>query len=691
MEMETGTIVEFSAGGTYRLGMVAGELGKKKLIVWTEHGDEMRPERGDITLVMGKKRADNPAAVAEALRELRAQIAVYGEEIDLEVLWEIVGEMGEPLTAAQIAELMFTTSEYAAVLAILGALRADSVYFKSKRDSFEARPRAQVETQLAQRAAEGKKARERNDFSEAVAALLAAEAEQRKVLALEHGQNDAFRNYLILIKDYAVYGDELERHKLAEELLDELEASVGRKFRSRGQQRAFDLLVDLGIWGEHENLWLYRFGISPQASKAVLEAAQALAAEPWVPEPGRRDLSALYCVTIDDAETRDIDDALSCEPLIDGGWKVGIHIADPGARVAVGSLLDEEARSRGTSIYLPTGPIPMFPNALSEAAMSLVAGELRPALSIVVTFDANFEIVEREIFSSTVCVDQRLTYDEVDRMLAGEERGRVANLLQNLNYVGEECMSQRDQNGALSINLPEVKVRVDMSEEQPRVNCALLDQESSARLLVSEMMILCNHVLADFCDKNNIPTLYRCQDSPDSELLDEETLALPEGLVREFAMLRKMKRGDVTTQPSPHFGLGLSKYVQASSPIRRYGDLVCQRQIKAFLAGEALPYDAEGILGLLAGVDGSAREGSRAERETNRYWLIYHLAMHKEPLEAVVVELKDAQGTRASVFVNQCAYKTNCSLKRQVPLGATIEVVVDRADPRKDILILREA
>lgn len=689
--MEVGSVVEFNAGSEFRLGVITGEIGKKKLIVWTEHGAEMRPERGDVSLVLGKQRTDDTDAITKSLTRLRSEIAEFADDIDLAVLWEIVTEMGESMTTAQMADLMLGSGESAPVLALTAALRADSVYFKARRDSFEPRAKAQVETLLAQREAEERKHRERGDFFQAVSDVLKADSAERTGLAQEKLQDAFSRSMLTLFKDYAAFGEDFERKRQAEEALDELEEVYGRKLRNRGHHRPFDLLVDLGIWTEHENLWIYKFRIATEPSAELIAEAERLVDESWEPEEWRRDLSKLFCVTIDDVDTLDIDDALSCEQLMDGGWQVGIHIADPSARVPLGSALDEDARSRSTSIYLPTGVVPMFPQALTEKTLSLVAGELRPAITTLVTFDQDLNRVGYEVFASSVRVSKRMSYGEVDDILEGEERGRIPTLLQALNYIAEECMSVREQNGAMSINLPEIKLRVDEQQNPPTVSCELVSQESSARLLVSEMMILSNQIMAEFCDKNQIPVIYRTQESPDSELLDEETLAVPEGLAREFAILRKMKRGDISTHPAPHFGLGLSKYTQATSPIRRYSDLVCQRQIKAFLAGEPYPYDSESIFSVLGGVDNTAREGIRAERETDRYWLLYYLSTLTEPLDAVVVEIKDAQSGRASVFIEQCAYRTNYSLKRPTPLGAEIQVIVDRVDPRKDILTLREA
>jgi exoribonuclease II len=693
MELQTGTIIEFSTSSGHRLGVITGEIGKKKLIVISEQGDEMRPGREDVTFEVGPFKPTEPERIVAKLTALAAETSALIEEVDVAMLWEFAGEEEKAWKAGELAELMFASREPAQTLAIMRALRLDTVYFKSRRDGlYEPRPSSQVDALIEQRDVEARKEEGRRALFGTLQTILGAPSDERADVLAKAMDETSFRQTIDLLREYAAAGDEFGRSRQADELLEEIGSVLGRRLRGRGHLQAFYLLVELGYWHEHENLWLHRFRIVEHVTPELIAEANRHAETDWEPESWRRDLTDLFCVTIDDESTLDVDDALSITSCLDGGWEVGIHIADPSARVHLDSPLDVDARNRGTSLYLPTGCIPMFPRALSELAMSLVEGHLRPAITTRVRLSESLQILETEVFPSVIRVGRRVSYDEADRILESDEETPLHDTIHYLKYIADELLMVRQNRGAFSVDLPEVKLKVDMSSGQPVVKLLGIDTESPSRMLVSELMILCNQVMAEFCAEREIPTIYRVQEAPDSDLLDEGTLAIPEGVARSFAMVRKMKRGDITTRPGSHFGLGLDKYVQASSPIRRYGDLVCQRQIKAFLAGESMPYDEDTILRVLAGVDNTTREALRAERETVRYWVIYYLATKAgEVVDATVIEHKDEQGSRVTLFLEETAFRANCMLRQKVPIGDRVQVVVERADPRKDMLVLREA
>ena len=504
------------------------------------------------------------------------------------------------------------------------------------------------------------------------------------------GEDDALRDALALLQEYASAGDDFDDAKRADKLLDSLETS-GLKLHGRRSLRAFHLMVDLGIWSRYENLWLHRYKVNTSFRPELIEAAESILTTPWEPEPWRKDLTRTTTFSIDDAWTRDIDDALSCQPRIDGGWDIGIHIADPSARIEDDSLLDLEARARGTSIYLPTGTIPMLPRGLSEDTLSLNQGQLRPAMSTLVQIDRDLNVVDVEVVPSIISVKHRLDYDQVDAILDGELRSPLESILQDLSFLASEFFHQRLNEGAMDFNIPDPKIQVEIDgHQQPEVSVQVLDMQSPARTLVSEIMILASSHMARFCYRNRIPVIYRSQEAPDGGLFDKEILSFPEGLPRTFAMLRRMRSGNITTYPEPHFGLGLPMYVQATSPIRRYSDIICQRQVKAFLTDQELPYDAETILQIAATVENTSREASRIERETRRYWTLYYLATRQgESLDAMILDWRDS--STAFVFIEEVAFRHRCSFRHHVPIGETVQVVIERSDPRSDRLTLRGA
>lgn len=695
--MNLGEIIEFSSGDDHRIGVIVGEVGKKKLEVVTAEGDEMRATRKEVTFETGITVADySSTSVAQSgARRFAEKVEEAAEDVDLPMLWEFVSEMGEAMGPEDLAELFFGSSEPSTRLAILSVLRDDFVFFKQKKGPrFEPRPESQVEELKRQREAELEKERERNAFIDGVVAVMQADDGERAALADQKMADPDFRKLARVIQKYAVDDSDYDRADQAKELLEDIESELGRHLKGRYGDKAFHLMVAMGVWDEHENLHLHRHNISSEVPDEIVEAANVICERGWEPEGYRRDLTDVLSFSIDSPSTRDIDDALSCEKLPGGGWRVGVHIADPSARVPAGCDVDLEARGRGTSIYLPTGVFPMFPRSLSHDKMSLVAGELRPAVSSLMTFDENFDLVDSEIVASMVEVDHRLTYDEVDRMLAAGEDNPVAGALGVLRQIAAHLEEQRREAGAVSIDLPDLDLKVDYAPGgEPTIEASVQDARSPSHQLVSELMVLNNRLLGEFCRDHELPTIYRGQAPPEEELYTDDIMALPEGLAREFALVRKMKPGDVTTQPTAHFGLGLAVYVQASSPIRRYTDLVAQRQVKAFLAEEELPYSDTDIMEVLGSVEAAARGAYLAERETTRYWTLYHLgnSLKGEELEATIVEHKGHDKALAAVFLHDVALKTNAKFRDRPPVGEVCKVSVAKADPRRDVLSIRQA
>lgn len=715
--MNIGELVEFSSGDDFRLGVVVGEVGKKKLELVSSEGEKMRALRKEVTFESGIKIADVSESTAESgARRFARQVEEAAGEVEVEMLWEFVKDSEEPLTLNELSDLFFGEVNPPNLLALLRVLRADIVYFKQKKAKkddlprFEPRPSSQVEQMQRQREAELEKERERDIFVDGVCEILALEeASERAVLAEEKMTDTSFRRLAHAVQDYAIHDEDSSQQAQATELLDQIEARLERRLRGSQNLRAFELMVDAGIWDTHENLHLLRRNISTSISDELLAEVQKVCAQAWEPEPWRRDVSEVLSFSIDDPSTRDIDDALSFEFLKEGGFRVGVHIADPSARVPVGCELDADARARGTSVYLPTGNFPMFSPELSHELMSLVAGELRPSVSTFFTFDAELKLVDAEVVPTSVKVDHRLSYGQVDALLNAdnselvedapedpEEIGELADdealaaALAHLEAAAEALSEARHAQGAINIDLPDLEMTVDHSGEEPIITCEVLDSSSAARQLVGEWMIANNKLIGEFCKEHELPAIYRTQPSPDEELYTDDILALPEGLAREFGLVRKMKPGDVSTEPGPHFGLGLAVYVQSSSPIRRYNDLVCQRQIKAFLAGEPLPYDESDIVEVLGTVEVTARDAKITERETTRYWTLQHLAGLKgEPLKATVVEHKDHNKALAAVFLHDVALKATCKFTERPEIGEVCEVTVSSADPRKDSLYLR--
>jgi exoribonuclease-2 len=362
---------------------------------------------------------------------------------------------------------------------------------------------------------------------------------------------------------------------------------------------------------------------------------------------------------------------------------VWIHIADPSRWVFPEDELDLEARRRGTTMYLPTGMNPMFPVALATGPMSLIQGKVCCALSFGVILDAAGAIREYTIHASLIKPTYRLTYEDVDEMLdlgvqAEPEIAAIANWAR--------CRQVwRQSQGAISISLPESTIKVKDDE----ITIEVLN-DSLARQLVAEMMILAGEVAGRYGQAHNLALPFRGQPQPELPP-EEELLQLPAGFVRACAMRRCMPKSEMSITPVRHAGLGLEMYTQATSPIRRYSDLLTHFQLKAHLRGETPPFSAEQLKEVMQSVFATTQEMSLVERQTNRYWSLEYLRRHsKDVWQAMILMWLREDSRLALILIEDLGLQLPMTFKRGVSLGEQILVKVAYADPRQDTIQFQE-
>jgi exoribonuclease-2 len=309
----------------------------------------------------------------------------------------------------------------------------------------------------------------------------------------------------------------------------------------------------------------------------------------------------------------------------------------------------------------------MFPERLSTDLASLIQGEERPAFTVEVRFDESGSRLGFRILPSTIRVDKRLSYDDADRAL---EAGDVS--LKMLHQLAQQLQTQRAERGAITFRRPELKIRIHGGD----IHIKKINPNSPSRLLVSEMMILANSLAADFAAANSLPVIFRTQEARDALAIDDTPVV--EALA--FERLRKtFKRSRLSLTPGLHSGLGLTAYTQASSPIRRFADLITQRQFTAFLSGNSVPYAREELLRILASAEAAEQEIRALEERSTHYWLLEYLARHKkdEGMPAVVL---DAKGT---IELEDYFMRAKVAGISNVQPGETIEVLIDSIDPNR--------
>jgi exoribonuclease II len=675
--VEKGTLVEFRVQSERRLGVVDKPDGKTRWFVLDERGQPHSLAPRQITYTVRGQSYKNTE-----ISSFLSQVTPYLDPSSLEVAWELLVEDGEAVTPEEMAKLLFSSGEPNQCYAAYFLLSEDKIFFKQKGDSYEPRTVVQVADRKHQLEVEASKAKGQQEFLARVEQALKGET-------VDWQKHD--RHRLEAIEKYA--------SKLADVVLEKLNYdTLARAFpppapvletmnmlgRSATPQTAFQLLIDLGLWSQHENLFLRRSSISIQFPTKVSDVAQQrLDCHPADLDTNRLDLTKLKVYTIDDESTTEIDDGISWEKLSDGRERLWVHIADPTRWLVPEDELDLEARKRGSTVYLPTGMVPMFPEVLATGPMSLVQGKICCALSFGIILDKTGGVEEYSIHASLIKPTYRLTYEDVDEMLhlAVQDEPEIAALAS----IAKLRKTWRYQQGAISINMPEAVIKVRNDE----ISVELLN-DSSSRQLVAEMMIVAGEVAARYGKEHNIPLPFRGQPQPELPP-EEELIVLPAGFVRACAMRRCMPKSEMSITPSRHAGLGLNSYTQATSPIRRYSDLLTHFQLKAHLRGEVLPFSADQLRDVMITVFNVTQEVTLVERQTNRYWALEYLRRNTDEIWQVTVLmwLREDSGL-ALILLEDLGLQLPMFFKRLVSLGEQILVKVSHSDPQKDLIQFQE-
>ncbi len=601
MEFE-GHIVEFVDSGALRMGYVRKRELRKVHII-DRRGRQSNVPANRIVVVHTATTEEEFPRVGQAILD---RVLVRRSEIDAELLWELVHGAEREFRAAELAETYFGETSPEAESAVFRALDEAPIFFKRKGSEFQARSADQVASERVRRARE----QERERFRTRVADLL------RPVLRGSPLPDDP---------DWGPLADRIElwfRSGGNDEVGSILASLAGE---TRAREAAYELLIRSGHVDDAEDRFLLIQGVSIEFPAEAEAAAEKL--RPYGGDPSREDWSDKGAIAIDDDDTREVDDALTID-IGEVETVVGIHIADVSAFVEKGDPLDLEASRRSTTIYLPNSTVTMFPNELAADLASLIEGQVRPAMSLEARFDSDDSLSGFRIFRSTVRVGIRLTYEEADRALEGGDPD-----LGRLHRIACRLHEDRAEKGAQTYRRRELKVKV----RNGSIDVSMIDPNTPSRVLVSEMMILANRLAADHASAIGLPVIFRTQEAPSEAPPD--TAGLPEPL--RFERLRKtFKRSRLSVSPAPHAGLGLDAYTQMSSPIRRYADLVTERQFGAALTGTTPPYDRDELLHILTTAEIAESKGRRLEQSSTTYWVLTYLSRYarEAPLEAIVMD-----------------------------------------------------
>ncbi len=623
------------------------------LTVFSEEGRKMSIPEDKVALATGiEARGSGDREWKTEMRRLRRELEESKKDFDLRTVWECFADSVKTASFEDILSVCRagaeTTPEQS--LKLFWAVDKDAVYFKRDRGGYTPLSAKCVEKTLLRLKKRAEQQKQEDLSVEWI----------KSVLAGSPAAPDGFdRDQCVkTVMAYIENTGEIPAFRKAHAILSQ--AGV------HDPEAATEFLVKTGDLPEGSDPVMIRVGIGRGFSpEALAEASRFLSGVGGA--DFLEDMTALETFSIDDETTEDIDDAISVE-MSEDKVRVGVHIANVALCVSPGSGLDREALAAGETMYLPEHRADIFPDNLITGRLSLLEGTPRAALSVLASFDPQtFEIKDFRFCASKIAVRNNMSYGEADQMFESSRQWK------KLAEICRSLKQKRIERGAFTVHIPELKIKTGSGGN---VDIATADAQGVSHSVISELMIMTNHLSALFLRDRKIPAIFRSQPEPVSEEARDLDTQDPLFPVRVVKFLKPSRTG---VRPDWHRSLGVDCYVQATSPIRRYRDLVVQRQIMSGICPTER-VEEDDILRIIADTEQNIHSRRVAQRSRKRFWLCEHFRRLGADsfLDGIVSRVADRR-----VFVYLPRYCSEFPLHGAANLreGEEVKVAVKKVDP----------
>lgn len=671
--------------------------------------------------------------IVETLKGLHSQARTLSASLVMEELWQLVKDENNEFSLHSLAELLPVSAPASAenvdgdsllLMALRISLLEDKIFFRRTEKGFLPRTEAGVEElKRAEVTRLARLAREETLFN-----LIVDGFKQGTAPIIEDPQLRRML-YPLLRMAAGCEDSDATRRKETKNLVERIENAIANPSRIMPVQaeqtdafRARYALSLCNVIDLNENLFFIANDIADDFPPEIQELAASITTVPFslsgpasdealsesdgrdtkllldgAPQlfltKGTLDLRHLDCLTIDEPTTKDRDDGMSVElvetiPAQAGQpsyrkWRLGIHIANVAALLHQEDPLEELARSRLTSVYCPDKTRHMLPTEIVAQQYSLNAGTERPAVSLLVEYTEDLTLGDCVLNSCTftesiINITRNWGYEEVDELLKSSENENSVPFRAAFHFA-QWLEAQRVARGAQEFDTRDISVfpRADGTVERVEFNSA-----SPARMTIREMMVLYNWMTAEFGRRAIVALPFRTQAAPD----DTSPISAPPGYAYEYIAKGRLTRSQWLVEPRQHSSLGLPCYTQATSPIRRYYDLVAQRQLVAGIQGKTAPFNAKQLDNLLEETAAPLAATNYVSRDSRRFWFLKYIAQEDKLgnlFEGTVVRTDDRG---VLVQLHQLLFSVPMKKNNKLALGDVISIKITKVDPYADFI-----
>ncbi len=660
-----GELIVFKKKEKPVLGIVSS-VSDNLLLVVTEDGKEKKldPEEVDLkTGIIAELNSDENQRT-QILRQYRRELNQSLESVDLESLWDSVSGSVEKLPYGDILDIYSgdRVIKKDEALKFYWALNKTDIYFNTENGFYFPSSESEVKSKLLEKEQEKKKLAETSLAVEW--AMNFIDPDSNNIV-----NNDFDIKYFIqLIRDFIVNKSSRDRMREAKAFLNQLGINKA--------EDATKFLIKIGECPPDADPDLVRLESFNEISKKSEKEIEEVLIKDFDPQDFV-DLRDKKIIAIDDSDTEDIDDAISIEKE-GNNLLLGIHISNVSYYIEKGSSLDMEASKKGDTVYIPDTRIDIFPKVLINEKFSLFKGRDKLALSLLITLDGkSYDIKEYKFVQSVINIAKNYSYKEAETTLLKEKKGK------DLVNIALSLRQKRIQKGAFLLQLPELKFGLD---ENGRVIKIINRMNSIPHMIIAELMILTNNLTAKYLNDNNLPSIFRVQQDEVPQEARDFDINDPLFSIR---VVKHLRPSVISTSHGKHKSLGLDGYVQSTSPIRRYSDVVVQRQIIGVLTGNEWVYDEKELHDIITRIGNGFGERRLLQKNRKKYWLYRYFQENRgEEIDGIVSGVN-----KPNVYVYLPDYFVEMPIKNYEGSDLNeydeVKLAVDEVDPLRKKLRLK--